>query len=129
MRPHQTKLTAMRAALLLVLAAPALAHHSVTATYDTSKVITLDGLVREFDLGSPHSHLVVDVAHDGRSVAWHMELAAASFLRRAGWTERSLTVGERVRLTGSPARSGDAELYVVNVTLPDGSRLSVLPQQ
>lgn len=107
---------------------PVYAHHSVTAEYDTSKVITIDGQVRALDLGSPHSHLTIGVLRsDGSSVSWQTELASVTFLHRAGWTEKSLSLGERVRLTGSPSRNNPTQLYVITVTKADGSQLTMVP--
>lgn len=116
--------------LSLLLLPLAQAHHSVTAEYDTSKVIAIDGQVRSFDLGSPHSHLIMNVAQaDGSQVLWQTELPSVTFLHRAGWTEKSLSVGERIRVTGSPRRSNPTELYAISVTKNDGSQLPLVPTQ
>jgi len=116
------------AAFFLVCAnARALAHHSVTATYDTSKIIMLDGDVRQLELGFPHSHLLVEVRGAHGAVTWKTELASVVFLRRAGWTSKSLSVGEHVHLTGSPSRYSATELYVLSVTKADGTHLALLP--
>jgi|SRR5580692_3534496 hypothetical protein len=113
----------------LFLGGMALAHHSVTAVYDTSKTITLIGDVRELQLNSPHSLLVVEVGNpQGQPVTWHGELPALVFLHRAGWNSRSLLVGEHVHLTGSPSRYSATDFYVTSITKSDGTRLPLLPQ-
>lgn len=116
--------------MLLSVSMTAQAHHSVTAEYDTSKVITIAGQVEQLDLGSPHSHLTIGVAgSDGKSVSWQTELASVAFLKRAGWTGRSLSVGERVKLTGSPSKNNPTQLYVISVTKADGSQLALIPNR
>jgi hypothetical protein len=112
----------------LVLCNRAIAHHSVTSVYDTSKTITLMGDVRQLQLDSPHSLLVIEVGDpQGQSVAWRGELPALVFLRRAGWTTRSLAVGEHVHVTGSPSRYSTTDFYVVSITKSDGTQLPLLP--
>jgi hypothetical protein len=116
------------AGLLAAASLPALAHHSVAAAFDGARTVTIEGQVRQLELASPHSRLMVDVrAADGQTVTWVTELAASPYLRRAGWTEKSLAVGERVRLTGAPSRYTPRELYAITVTRADGSRLPLLP--
>jgi len=61
------------AAAALGLAAPALAHHSM-AVYDDSKVVTLDGTVREFRFVNPHALVTLDVAGVGGAELWTVEL-------------------------------------------------------
>ena len=116
------------AGLLAAVSLPATAHHSVTAAFDIAHTVTVEGEVRALELASPHSHLRVDVrGADGTTVTWVTELAASAYLRRAGWSEKSLSVGERVRLTGAPSRYTPRELYAVSVTKSDGTRLALLP--
>src|SRR5277367_1511608 len=89
----------------LTLPTGAWAHHSVVATYDTSKSISISGDVLSLELANPHSYLVVDVPEPGGTVTrMRGEMAPVAVLRRAGWTANTLAVGEHVQLTGSPAR-------------------------
>jgi hypothetical protein len=116
------------AGVLVLASLPAAAHHSVAAAFDTTRTIVIEGQVRELTLGSPHSRLVVETeTADGQTMTWVTELASAAFLRRAGWTPKSLGVGERIRLTGSPSRYSATEVYAVTVTKANGTQLSLLP--
>lgn len=116
-------------AVPMCLAGLASAHHSVTAVYDTTKTITLTGDVRELQLDSPHSLLVVEVGNaHGQAVTWRGELPALVFLRRAGWNNHSLVVGEHVHVTGSPSRYNATDFYVTGITKSNGNRLPLLPQ-
>jgi hypothetical protein len=121
-------LGASLALLALALCSRAIAHHSVTSVYDTSKTISLVGDVRQLQLDSPHSLLVIEVGDPhGQSVAWRGELPALVFLHRAGWTTHSLAVGEHVHVTGSPSRYSATDFYVVSITKSDGTQLPLLP--
>jgi len=116
------------ACLMMWVWPAAQAHHSVTSQYDTSRFITLEGTVLILQLGSPHSVLVIVTARPhSQSVSWTAELASAIFLRRAGWTSRSLTLGEPVRLTGAPSRNNPTALYATSVIKGDGTHLLLVP--
>jgi Family of unknown function (DUF6152) len=111
-----------RIVMLVLLAASLLpkslsAHHSFTATYDTSKTVTIEGKVTQFLLRNPHSfvHIVV-VDKDGKEQNWNIEWAAAGQLGGAGVTRDALKVGDPVVITGNPARDpADQRLRMVTV--------------
>jgi len=93
------------------------AHHSFTATYDTSKTVTIEGKVTQFLLRNPHSfiHIAV-IGKDGKEEAWNIEWAAAGQLGGAGVTRDALKVGDPVVITGNPARDpADQRLRMVTV--------------
>ena len=41
----------------------------------------------------------------GEKVNWHFELPSPNTLMRRGWTRDSLKIGDRINVTGSPARN------------------------
>ena len=94
-----------------------LAHHSFTATYDTSKTVTIEGTITQFLLRNPHSFLHITVKDkDGKEQNWNIEWAAAGQLGGAGVTRDSLKVGDPVVITGNPARdAADQRLRMVTV--------------
>jgi len=56
--------------VLLASAAPGFAHHS-SAMFDQTKTVTLEGVVKKWELTNPHSWLWVDVkGKDGKVVTW-----------------------------------------------------------
>ena len=58
---------------LLILSAPALAHHG-NAAYDLANPITLQGTVTEFVWSNPHVQIYFDVKDDkGKLVHWASE--------------------------------------------------------
>jgi len=126
--------TARRAAAaLLVLSAcvvlppPAVSHHSNVA-YEVNKVVTITGVVREFQWVNPHTwvHVVVDDGKGGK-VEWACEGRAPGVLLRAGWTRNSLKAGETVTIDMSPAKDGTRSSIIARVTKADGTILSNQP--
>jgi hypothetical protein len=99
----------------LLLAAPVAAHHSFTATYNTEKTMSIEGIVKQFLLRNPHSFLHVVVKNaEGKEEVWNVEWAAAGQL--AGTFANSLKAGDAVVVTGNPARdAADLRLRMVSV--------------
>lgn len=101
--------TAVRAALaagLLLMGGPALAHHG-TGTYDSTKSVTLSGVVTEFAFTNPHAALYFDVKDaTGKVVNWAIEMNSPGVLRRAGWTKTTFKAGDQITITVRPARAG-----------------------
>jgi len=93
------------------------AHHSFSATYDTSKTVTVEGKVTQFLLRNPHSFLhITAIDKDGKEQNWNIEWAAAGQLGGAGVNRDSLKVGDPVVITGNPARDpADQRLRMVTV--------------
>ena len=54
---------------------PVAAHHSVPATFDVSKEITIRGVVAKLQWANPHARFWVDVRNDDGTVSnWELEL-------------------------------------------------------
>src|ERR1700678_2161554 len=93
--------------LALVLpGTPGYAHHSVSAEFDLSKRITLEGRVSKIEWMNPHVYLYVDVDADGKTANWACETAGPTSLARQGWSRLSLKIGNRITVVGYPARDG-----------------------
>ena len=109
----------------LLSSAPRLvAHHSAAADYDESKTIKVIGTVSKIEWTNPHARFIVDVMNDDKSVSsWSFELASPNSLTRAGWGKRTLTAGDLVTVTGSPARSGKTLGVTKSVTAANGKKL------
>ena len=110
---------------LWAAAAPVCAHHSIAAHYDARKPVTLKGTVSEFEWANPHVYFGLDVADAGGRIAhWTVEFASKPELRRNGWTQNSLRVGDVVTVEASAARDGAKEAYGKSVLLAGGKRLT-----
>jgi hypothetical protein len=109
----------------LALSAPLFAHHSFAAEFDDKKPVTLRGIVTRYDWTNPHVYFYVDVKETNGSVTnWGVEFQSPIELRRIGWTQTSLKVGENVTVEGSAARDGSKTAGGKSVVLANGKRLT-----
>src|SRR5262249_52285148 len=76
------------------------AHHSIAGVYDSSKQVTIEGVVTEFRFVNPHPFVIVDVKQDGRMQEWKLEMDNRSELVDVGMTGQTLMRGDRVIVTG-----------------------------
>ena len=102
-------------------AAPAFAHHSFAAEYDSAKPITLKGTVTKMEWMNPHARFYVDVKDDAGKVSqWQCEGGAPNSLTRNGWTKNSLKQGDAVTVDGYLAKDGKNTLNARTIKLADG---------
>ncbi len=80
------------------------AHHSYGA-YDRERKVAVAGTLERISVGNPHTILAVRT-DDG--TLFTAEWRAASQLQRSGFDAGMLAAGDRVIVTGSPARDADA---------------------
>ena len=119
--------TSLVFAAVLLCAGPAQSHHS-NVEYEVTKVITVTGVVTEFEWVNPHTWLHITVADGkGGKVVWLAEGRAPGILLRAGWTKSSLKFGETVTVDMSPAKNGTLKAIIARVTKADGTILSNQP--
>lgn len=99
---------ALVSGLILVAAAPLLAHHSFSAEYDSTKPVKLTGAVTRVDWQNPHVYFYIDVknAATGRVENWAFEMGAPTAIARQGWKRTTLKIGDVVIVEGTRARDG-----------------------
>lgn len=118
--------TAVFAAALVIadlFAADAFAHHSVPVNFDTSREISVTGVLAEIKWLNPHSHFRMDVTgDDGSTVEWLVEMGAINTMRRAGFETDRFTLGQLVTITGWPGRR-DRVVYLNRALIEDGTEL------
>ena len=108
---------------LFIAASPVGAHHSATM-FDQGRTITVEGVVKEWQLTNPHSWLLVEVTgKDGKKVVWGFEAEGPSTLQRAGIKPSDLKVGTKIKITGNPMRDGTPAAIWVNAVREDGKKL------
>ena len=111
---------------LLFSSAPVSAHHAFAATFDTSKPITVRGVVTKIELINPHSWFWLDVKNpDGTVTNWMVECGSPNIMLRRGFTKRSLEVGTELTIQGYQAKNGQNKANGSSVTFKDGKKLFV----
>ncbi len=113
---------ALRILPAIVIALPALAHHS-GAMFDNDKSMTLVGTVKSFQWTNPHCWIQVLVPGDSGPVEWSVEMGSPSLLFRGGWKPRSLHAGEKITVVIHPMRDGTSGGLFVSATDADGKPL------
>jgi hypothetical protein len=107
----------------LLVAVPVVAHHSISAEFDTSKPITFTGTVKKIAFMNPHIYTHVEVKQpDGKVIEYKVEGGPANTLYRSGWREDSLKPGETVTVRGIRAKSADSmNVGQATITKADGT--------
>jgi hypothetical protein len=73
---------------------------------------------------NPHTRFYLDVKDDkGRVSNWNMELGSPNGLIRAGWTRKSLKIGDEVTVTASLAKDGSRMANARKIILADGKEV------
>jgi Family of unknown function (DUF6152) len=110
--------------LILLSSASLRAHHSFTAEYDSAKVVQFSGAVTKVEWTNPHARFYLDIKDDRGSVTnWNFELGSPLFLRKLGWRQDSIKIGDQVSVEGYLAKDGAKMANARRVTLADGRRV------
>lgn len=126
MRPRSLALCAVVAGAFFH-ATPAFSHHSNVA-FEVTKVVTITGVVKEFQWRNPHTWVILTVDDGkGKKVDWSVEGRAPGVLLRAGWTKNSILPGETITVDMSPAKDGTNSGLIARVTKADGTILGNAP--
>ena len=108
---------------VLIAAVPMAAHHSFSAEYDATVMVTLKGVVSKVEWSNPHVHIYVDVTDpSGKVTTWDMEGAPPNALIRTGLTLNIVNVGDTITITGFRARDNSTRASRCEVTTGDGEK-------
>jgi hypothetical protein len=103
----KTFATAVFASVLALCAAGAAAHHSA-AQFDFAQRVTIEGVVKEFNVTNPHTWAVVELTDDKRGTRnAEYEGHSASHFYRAGFTRDMVKPGDKIAILIAPRRDGE----------------------
>jgi hypothetical protein len=110
-----------------LLATPATAHHGA-GLFEPDKTVTVVGAVTDFQFVNPHVLIYVAVAGEGgQPVTWGGELTSPNRLARmegaAKWHKSILKPGDRITMTGRPARNGAPAMAITKIVDAQGTVL------
>src|SRR5262249_20349241 len=88
------------------MSVPVLAHHG-TGTYDSSKSVTLSGIVTDFAFTNPHAAMCADPKDEsGQTVNWAIATNSPGVLARCGCPKRMFKDGDQITIAVRPAKAG-----------------------
>ena len=107
---------------LLLVSIPALAHHSATAEFDSSKTFTVKGTLTKLEWFNPHVYIYADVTDEnGKVTPYSFETGPPGNLRRAGVVKTMFAVGDVVTIEAAVAKDGSKHLGLLKaVHFADG---------
>ena len=116
---------------VLLAVAPAMAHHSFAAEYDSKKPVTLKGIVTKVDWMNPHVYFYLDVKDEqGNVTNWALEMGPPTLLAKAGWNRNTMKVGDEVIVQGILAKDGAKQANARSVTMAaTGQKLGAASSQ
>ena len=128
MRDRVNRYCALGGAVLLAsfLAIPLHAHHAITA-YDRTQSISISGTVTKWQFINPHAGVWIDVVDEEDTVTeWSGEFQGTLDLyRHFSWNKDTFAPGDKIALTGYPARDGTNTMSVRIVVFANGEEVDV----
>jgi len=113
------------ALVLMIAAAPVVAHHAFGAEFDRDAPIRLQGEIVRLEWVNPHTWIHIDVEQeDGTSEVWMVEGGTPNVLLRRGLRRDCLTPGIEIIVDGYQAK--DHTLTRANgrdITFTDGTKI------
>jgi hypothetical protein len=106
----------------LLSSLPSVAHHAVSAEFNSEKVLTLKGVVSKVDWVNPHIFVYLDVKDDsGKVTTWRLQSLPPLFFKGSGLTKERLLDGTETTVNVYPAKDGtDAFGFLLKLSYPDG---------
>ena len=113
---HLKRLGVLAAAMALIVAPPALSHHS-HAMFDHSKELTVTGTVTEFVFRNPHVFLYIDATSEkGEKVNYWVEMSNLPNMIRRGIGQSTFKPGDKVTVHLHPLKDGRPGGSYVTIT-------------
>jgi hypothetical protein len=103
---------------ILIAAIPVMAHHSFAAEYDSTRPVSLTGVVTKVEWMNPHAYFFLDVKDDGGKVTnWALEMGPPGLLQKSGWTRNTMKIGDVVTVSGTLAKDGAKQANARSVVM------------
>lgn len=94
------------AAALVLWAGAAAAHHSA-AQFDFGQRVTIEGVIKEFNVTNPHTSAIVEVTDEKGTRDVEYEGHSASHFYRAGYTRGMAEAGDEIAILIAPRGDGE----------------------
>jgi hypothetical protein len=120
------KLGASAVALVgfLLVAIPVLAHHGITSEFDTTKDVTVTGVLTRVEWTNPHIYWYVDVKDDSGNIqTWRFQGGPPSMLHRGGFYKADFKIGEIVTVSAKAAKDGSKLGFGTIIKYGDGHKI------
>ena len=99
------------------------AQRSFTAAYDSSRKVTLEGIVTKVDWVNPRAFLFINVKDSGGSISnWAVEFGNPLELEKNGWKYNTLKIGDVVSVEGLLARGEARQAAATSIVLKASGR-------
>ncbi len=114
--------------VLGVLAATQVVAHHGAGVFEPEKKVTVMGTVTDFQFVNPHVLVYMSVkGDDGKEIQWGGELTSPNRLARDAravkWHKEILKPGDRITITGHPARNGAPMMDILKIVDGQGAVL------
>ena len=109
---HKTLIKILLSTLILSVNL-SIAHHSASALFDMTRMISIDGEVTEVWFENPHSRIYIEhQTDDNKKELWEIETMSPNWFIRRGWDEDTIKKGDMIRAEGHPARDSSNRIIL-----------------
>jgi hypothetical protein len=115
--------TVLTVLALTLVAKPVEAHHSFAAEFDSTKSLTIEGVITKVDWINPHGWWHIDVtAPSGEVQHWDIQNESPAAMRLAGMSREKVgKPGDKVKILAYGAKDGTRNLAIVRtITFESG---------